>query len=59
MKQTVQPYGFTNPIWVNRQARQPLTVQKRVIAVSNDKAFVPRVLPDVRKLFHAFHSDPE
>jgi hypothetical protein len=30
-----------------------------VLPVSNDQAFVPRVLPDVRKLFHAFHSDVE
>lgn len=59
MKQTVTPFGFTNPVFVNRQVRQPLTVQKRVIAVSNDQPFVPRVMPDVRKLFQAFHSDPE
>jgi hypothetical protein len=59
MKQTVQPYGFTNPIWVNRTQRQPLRAAKRVIPVSNDKPFVPRVMPDVRKLFNAYHSDPE
>jgi len=59
MKQTVQPYGFTNPVWVNRTQRQPLRAAKRVIPVSNDKPFVPRVMPDVRKLFNAYHSDPE
>ncbi len=59
MKQTVQPYGFTNPIWVNRTQRQPLRAAKKVLPVSNDKPFVPRVMPDVRKLFNAFHSDPE
>lgn len=58
-KQQVTPYGFTNPVYVDRVARQGLTVPKRVIAVSNDEPFVPRVLPDLRKLFHAFHSDPE
>ncbi|MFT3706997.1 MAG: carboxypeptidase regulatory-like domain-containing protein [Archangium sp.] len=59
MKQVVKPYGFTNPIFVNKVARQPLTVPRRVLPVSNDQPFVPRVLPDVRKLFEAFHSDPE
>jgi hypothetical protein len=58
MKQVVKPFGFTNPIFVNRVARQPLTAPKRVLPVSNDQPFKPRVLPDVRKLFHAFHSDP-
>lgn len=58
-KQLVRPFGFTNPIYVNRVARQPLTTPKRVLGVSNDKPFEPRVMPDVRKLFHAFHSDPE
>ncbi|MFZ5444948.1 MAG: carboxypeptidase regulatory-like domain-containing protein [Myxococcota bacterium] len=58
-RQLVTPYGFTNPIWVNRTQRQPLVRQKPVLPVSNDQPFVPRVLPDVRKLFHAFHSDPE
>ena len=58
-RQLVTPYGFTNPIWVNRTQRQPLMRQKPVLPVSNDQAFVPRVLPDVRKLFHAFHSDVE
>jgi hypothetical protein len=58
-KQPVTPYGFTNPVYVDRVARQGLTAPKRVIGVSNDEPFVPRVLPDVRKLFHAFHSDPE
>ncbi len=58
-KQVVTPYAFTNPIWVDRSVKQPLTLKKRVLPVSNDQPFVPRVMPDVRKLFHAFHSDPE
>ena len=36
-----------------------LVVQKRILPVGNDVPFVPRVMPDVRKLFHGFHSDPE
>ncbi|MDP1823152.1 MAG: carboxypeptidase regulatory-like domain-containing protein [Archangium sp.] len=56
-KQIVTPYGFTNPIWVDRTIKQPLKVQKRVLPVGNDVPFVPRVMPDVRKLFHGFHSD--
>lgn len=58
-RQIVTPYAFTNPIWVDRQMRQPLRSPKKVLGVSNDQPFVPRVMPDVRKLFHAFHSDPE
>ena len=57
--QTVTPYGFTNPIWVDRTVKQGLTVKKTVLPVSNDQAFAPRVMPDLRKLFHAYHSDPE
>ncbi len=56
--QQVTPYGFTNPIWVNRSLQQPLTVPKRVLPVSNDQPFRPRVIPDLRVLFNAFHSDP-
>lgn len=59
MKQIVTPYGFTNPIWVDRTIKQPLQVRKRVLPVGNDQPFVPRVMPDVRKLFYGFHSDPE
>ena len=58
-RQLVTPYGFTNPIWVDRTIKQPLKVAKRVLAVGNDQPFVPRVMPDVRKLFQGFHSDPE
>ncbi len=58
-RQLVTPYGFTNPIWVDRQLRQPIRTPRAVLGVSNDQPFVPRVMPDVRKLFHAFHSDPE
>lgn len=58
-RQLVTPYGFTNPIWVDTTLKQPLRVPKKVLGVSNDQPFEPRVMPDVRKLFHAFHSDPE
>jgi hypothetical protein len=58
MEQQVTPYGFTNPIWVNRTLQQPLSAPKPVLPVSNDKPFVPRVIPDLRKLYDAFHSDP-
>lgn len=58
-RQIVTPYAFTNPIWVDRTIKQPLRVPKRILAVGNDVPFVPRVMPDVRKLFHGFHSDPE
>lgn len=57
--QLVTPYAFSNPIWVDRTLKQNLTAAKRVIPVSNDKPFTPRVMPDLTKLFHAFHSDPE
>lgn len=57
--QRVTPYAFSNPIWFDRTLKQNLTAPKRVIAVSNDKPFTPRVMPDLTKLFHAFHSDPE
>ena len=58
-RQIVTPYGFTNPIWVDRTIKSPLKAAKRVLPVGNDQPFVPRVMPDVRKLFHGFHSDPE
>jgi len=59
LKQSVTPYGFTNPIWVDRSLKQGLTVQRKVLGVSNSEPFVPRVMPDLRKLYHAFHSEPE
>lgn len=58
-RQIVTPYGFTNPIWVDRTLKQPLKVPKKVLPVGNDVPFAPRVMPDVRKLFYGFHSDPE
>ena len=58
-RQIVTPYGFTNPIWVDRTLKQPLKVPKKVLPVGNDVPFTPRVMPDVRKLFYGFHSDPE
>jgi hypothetical protein len=57
--QLVTPFAFSNPIWVDRTVKQNLVAPKRVLSVSNDQPFVPRVVPDLRKLFHAFHSDPE
>ncbi len=57
--QFVKPYAFTNPIWATRSRKQPLTVQKKVIPLSNSEPFQPRRIPDLRALFHAFHSDPE
>ena len=55
----VTPFAFSNPIWVDRTLKQQLKPARRVIPVSNDQPFVPRAMPDLRKLFHAFHSDPE
>lgn len=57
--QIVKPYAFTNPIWAARSRKQPLTAIKKVIPLGNAEPFKPRVLPDLRTLFHAFHSDPE
>ncbi len=59
--QIVKPYAFTNPIWAirKRPTGQPLTALKKVIPLSNSEPFQPRTLPDLRTLFHAFHSDPE
>lgn len=59
MAQKVTPYAFSNPIWVDRTLKQQLKAPKRVIPVSNDQPFTPRVMPNLEKLFHAFHSDPE
>lgn len=57
--QRVTPYAVTNPIWVDRTRKQSLKPVKRVLPVSNDQPFTPRSMPDLRKLFHAFHSGPE
>jgi hypothetical protein len=57
--QRVTPYAFSNPIWVDRTLKQALLPAKRRLPVSNDQPFTPRSIPDLRKLFHAFHSDPE
>jgi hypothetical protein len=57
--QIVKPYAFTNPIWATRTRKQALTVTRKVLPVSNAEPFHPRQLPDLRTLFHAFHSDPE
>lgn len=57
--QIVKPYAFTNPIWAVRTRKQPLTAPKKVIPLSNSEPYQPRHLPDLRTLFHAFHSDPD
>lgn len=57
--QVVKPYAFTNPIWLARSRKQPLTVPKKVLPLSNSEPYQPRRLPDLRTLFHAFHSDPD
>ncbi len=54
----VTPYGFTNPIWVNHSHRQALTAAPRVMAMSANEPFVPRKIPDIRKIFANFHADP-
>jgi hypothetical protein len=60
LEEHVTPYGFTNAIFVDRALHQPLTAgPKRVLPVSNDQPYTPRDLPDLRKLFHALHSDPQ
>jgi hypothetical protein len=55
----VTPYAFSNPIWFDRSLKQQLRAAKRVLPVSNDQPFTPRAMPDLTRLFHAFHSDPE
>jgi len=57
--QQVRPYAFTNPIFVRRTVKQGLTVAKPVLPVSSTHPFTPRVMPNVLRLFDAFHSDPE
>lgn len=59
LAQVVKPYAFTNPIWLARSRKQELKVAKKVLPLSNAEAFQPRQLPDLRTLFHAFHSDPD
>ncbi|MDP3502274.1 MAG: carboxypeptidase regulatory-like domain-containing protein [Myxococcales bacterium] len=59
LAQFVKPYAFTNPIYATRTRKQALKVPKKVIPLSNSEPFQPRRLPDLRTLFHAFHSDPD
>jgi hypothetical protein len=54
----VTPFAVTNPIFVDRTPKQQLKRAKTVLPVSNDRAYTPRVMPDLRVLYHAFHSDP-
>lgn len=54
----VRPYAFTNPVWVSYTSSQALRAPKRVLPVGASQPFQPRGLPDLRKLFGAFHSDP-
>ncbi len=55
----VRPFGFTNPIWVNHAHQQALTAAKPVLPLSSSEPFVPRKIPDIRKIFANFHADPE
>ena len=57
--QQCKPYGFTNPIWVDRSKKQALTRPKRVLPVSSSAPYVPGHQIDVLRLYGAFHSDPE
>jgi hypothetical protein len=57
-KQQVVPYGFTNPIWVNRSDKQGLSAPKKVLGLSSSATYTPRRLSDLTRLYHAFHSDP-
>ena len=57
--QQVRPYAFTNPIFVTRALKQKLTASKPVLPLSSSAEFKPRVMPNLLKLFHAFHSDVE
>ncbi len=57
--QQVTPYAFTNPIFVTRTVKQRLTAAKPVLPLSSSAQFKPRVMPNLLKLFHAFHSDVE
>lgn len=57
--QQVVPYAFTNPIYVRRTVKQGLTATRPILPLSSSEPFKPRVMPNVLKLFHAFHSDPE
>ncbi len=58
-QQQVKPYAFTNPIWVNRVARQGLVATPRVTPVSASEPWRPRMIPDVTKLFQSLHADLE
>jgi hypothetical protein len=59
LAQIVKPYAFTNPIWVSRTRKQPLSAPKKVLPLSNSEPYQPRRMPDLRTLFNAFHSDLE
>ena len=58
LAQTVKPFAFTNPIWVNRTLKQSLTQAKRILPVGASEPFHPRTIMDLRKIFGAFHADP-
>lgn len=56
---TITPYAFTNPIRITRSLKQALKVSKPVSLMNHDDKFVPRTLNDLRRLYGAFHSDPQ
>lgn len=55
----VKPYAFTNPIFVTWTAKSALRAPRRVLPVGATEAFKPRSMPNVLKLFQAFHGDVE
>ncbi|MBX7096699.1 MAG: CehA/McbA family metallohydrolase [Myxococcaceae bacterium] len=57
--QQCKPYAFTNPVWVDRTLKQSLKAPKRVLPVSASEPYEPGHLVDLRRLYGAFHSDPE
>lgn len=56
---TVTPYAFTNPIRITHSLKQALKVAKPVSLMNHADKFVPRTLNDLRRLYGAFHSDPQ
>ena len=55
----VKPYAFTNPIFVTWTQKSALRRPKQVLPVGANVPFKPRAIPDIRRLFSAFHGDVE
>ncbi len=50
------PFAVTNPIWVDRALRQPLSLKRRALPLGPSGKPKPRVgVGDLRALFHALH----